>query len=169
MYFNDHDLNAGDAVQLINHDDDDTIKDGTVVSITPAKRKEEEQYWKFSEQEQEDMRDHALVKWEDGTESEVVADDLEPRDSELERDFRVNAYTAQKLINAKMAEAEAAVDEACKIAEQYGVSFGASVSPLSQTFKVSLPEKYEELDSDFVQNICDVYGEYDGWQHSAVC
>lgn len=168
MYLNDHNLKSGDQVQLINHDDD-TIRDGVIVSIAPATRKEEARYWTFSEEEQDAMRDHALVKWEDGTESTEVAAELEPRDSELERDFRVNAMTAQRLINAKMAEAEAAVGEACKIADQYGVSFGASVSPLSQTYKVSLPEKYEDLDSEFVQNICDVYGEYDGWQHSAVC
>ena len=167
-YFNDHNLKSGDQIQLINYDDE-SIKDGTVVSILPAKRKEEAQYWKLSEQEQDDMHDHALVKWEDGTESEVVADKLEKRDSELERDFRVNAYAAMKLIDEKMSEASKAVREACKIADQYGVSFRAGVSPLSQTYKVELPSKYEELDSDFVSAICDCYGEYEGWQHSAVC
>lgn len=165
MSYFSHDFKSGDAVQLI---DGDSIKDGTILSITPAKRAEEPQYWKFSQEEQDAMHDHALVKWEDGTESEVVADALAERDSDLEREFRLNVATAQKLIDAKMAEADAAIDEAVKIAEQYGVSFSASVSPLSQTYKVALPEKYEELDSDFVNDLT-AYGEYEGWQHSAVC
>lgn len=167
-YLNYHNLSAGQSVQHVERYPN-RVRDGVIVTLTPAKRAEEREYWKLSEQEQDDMCDHATVKWSDGEVSEMVADDLQKRDSTLEREFRMHAYEGQKLIDQKMAEADAAIGAACKLAEQYGLSFSACVSPLSQTFKVPILEKYEELDSEFLEGIVDASGEYEGWQHSAVC
>jgi hypothetical protein len=162
-------VQVGDRVQF-NHDG--TMEDGEVISVTPAEKERPEDYWRHSEEEQRKFWDTATVRWDNGGESTMSVHELDPQDSELEREFRnVNSEALEK-INAKVAEASAALREAVKISEKYGVPFGAGISFLSNDYyPKSFEDKFGELDSDFVSDITDTYNEYGdyGWTHSAVC
>jgi hypothetical protein len=111
------------------------------------------------------------VKWDDGQEQKDLSPwHVVPEDSALEREFRTKAEEVGKLIGEKLAIASAALDEAEAIAEEHGISFSSGISPLSQTYKAaSAGEKWPGLEQDFMDQVTDSYGEYDGWQHSAVC
>jgi cyanate lyase len=100
--------------------------------------------------------------------------------SELAKEFKALCEDVQKKISAKLAEASKALDEATAIAEEYGVPFDASISPLHNYYVPgSLSEsKFKDLDVEEVCEISGVYGEYiedmfrskyGGWVHSAVC
>jgi hypothetical protein len=162
---------VGDRVQHVDWETR-AVKDGMAVEVTPPKKEKPKNYWDYSEEEQKDFATLVKVKWDDGSESEEDMDDLDPEDSEMERDFRKAAHHADDLIQAKLDEASAAINEAVKIAERYGVPFRSHVSTLSnEYFPRSTEKKYPELDREFIQNITDTYNEYEssGWKRSAVC
>jgi len=162
---------VGDKVQLVSYEDG-SVKDGVVTNIVPPKKPRPEEYWKHSEEEAKEWTTFVDVKWDDDTESQHDQEDLEPQDSELERDFRKTFHYADQLIQAKLDEASAAINEAVKIAERYGVPFHTHVSPLSNEYHPrSLGKKFPKLDHDFMQNVSDTYNEYEstGWKRSAVC
>lgn len=110
------------------------------------------------------------VKWDDGETQQLGQYDVYPEDSEMERAFRLAVSDAHKRIDEKMSVAWAALNEAVKISEETGIPFSAGVSPLSQSYiPESLHEKFPDVDRDFYSDITGAWGEYDGWQHSAVC
>lgn len=167
---------VGDRVQIINNENEDEnggVKDGEVVSITPPKKPRPENWWRSTEEEQKEFTTLVTVKWDDGspnTEHDLM--DLDQEDSEMERDFRKAVHYADEQIQAKLDEAAAALREATKIAERYGVPFTASVSPVrNQYYPRSLEDKFGGIDREFIQNVTDTYNEYDssGWKHSQVC
>lgn len=162
---------AGDRVQIVDYDTNG-VKDGVVVNVIPPKKPKPKEYWRASEEEQKEFTTYVDVKWDDGTESQHDMDDLEEEDSEMERDFRKAVHYADELIQAKLDEASAAINEAVKIAERHGIPFRSHVSPISNHYYPrSLEQKFEGLDKEFVQTITDTYNEYEstGWKHSAVC
>ncbi len=165
----DRELKVGARVQK----DDDVAEPigGVVEAHEPAVRPREREYWKFSEEEQDQMNDHWVVKWDDGSTERVTNPSLE--DNELERKFRKAADEAGKKIQKLLAKASKAIDEAEEIAEKFGVPFSSSVSPLSQAYyPTTTNDLYPDLDRDFIDTVSGAYhsdyGE-DGWQHSAVC
>jgi len=111
------------------------------------------------------------VKWDDGEEQKGLGQwDVYPEDSEMERAFRLAIDDAHKRIDEKMAIARNALNEAVKISEETGIPFSASVSPLSQSYiPDSLSEKFPDVDREFYSDLTGAWGEYEGWQHSAVC
>ena len=111
------------------------------------------------------------VKWDDGTEqSDLSPWHVVPEDSALEREFRLKAAEVGSLIDEKLAIASKALDEAEALAEEHGISFHAGISPLSQSYKAnSAGDKWPDLSEEFMNEITESYGEYGGWQHSAVC
>lgn len=111
------------------------------------------------------------VKWDDGKEETGLSPwHVYPEDTEFEREFRLKAPGILDLIQEKIAIADKAIDEAVALAEEHGVSFSASVSPLSQSYIAgSASDKWPEVSSEFMKEITEAYGEYDGWQHSQVC
>lgn len=110
------------------------------------------------------------VKWDGGEVEQLGRYDVYPEDSEMERTFRLAVSDAHKRIEEKMDKARAALDEAVQISEETGIPFSASVSPLSQSYiPNSLSEKFPDVDRDFYSDITGTWGEYEGWQHSAVC
>ncbi len=111
------------------------------------------------------------VKWDDGEEQKGLGRwDVYQEDTEVERSFRLAVKDAQARIDEKMSEAYAAVEAAVKISEETGVPFSAGVSPLSQSYiPNSLSDKFPGVDREFYSEVADAYGEYEGWQHSAVC
>jgi hypothetical protein len=94
----------------------------------------------------------------------------------LEEKFKAVAAVANELINVKVDEAAKALQEACKISEEYGVPFHSRISFLSQCYT---PTSYAKLfkglgDADdffwefgLEDNQPNEYG--GGWEHSAVC
>lgn len=128
----------------------------------------------MSSEESNDEVDNEVEAEEEaeGEEEEVGEDGLtNTQHDNLVEEFRKHVETAHDLINAKIAIADQALSEAVAIAEEYGVSFYADVSPLGQSYMVDPLDKYEVLDSSLVNDICGTYSEYgyEGWQHSAVC
>src|SRR5579864_907823 len=111
------------------------------------------------------------VKWDDGEEQTGLGEyDVYPEDSEAEREFRLALSDAQARIDAEMSKAWAALEAAVKISEETGIPFSAGVSPLSQSYiPNSLGEKFPGVDREFYSELAGAYGEYEGWQHSAVC
>ncbi len=101
----------------------------------------------------------------------------------IEEDFKavIEAHTGE--INAALRRAVEALDEATDLADKYGIPFYSNISMLGQTYQ---PKSYDKLwnneawrqerdtkddseDDLFTQVTGDYPGEYDGWQHSAVC
>jgi hypothetical protein len=110
------------------------------------------------------------VKWDNGECQNLGQYDVYPEDSEMERAFRLALDDAQNRINEKLRIARAALDEAVEISEETGIPFSAGVSPLSQSYiPNSLSEKFPDVDRDFYSEVAGAWGEYEGWQHSAVC
>ena len=111
------------------------------------------------------------IQWDDG-ELETGLDEyhVNREDSEMERQFRLAVSDAQSRIDAEMDKAWAAIRAAVAISEETGIPFSASVSPLSQSYiPDSLSSKFPGVDREFYSEIAGAYGEYEGWQHSAVC
>lgn len=111
------------------------------------------------------------IQWDDG-ELETGLDQyhVNREDSAVEREFRLAMAGAQARIDAEMDKAWAAIQAAVKISEETGIPFSAGVSPLSQSYiPNSLQEKFPDIDREFYSEISGAYGEYEGWQHSAVC
>lgn len=94
----------------------------------------------------------------------------------LEDEFKklVNEHKAE--IDAKVSEASAALGEAVKLSEKYGIPFSPSISFLHNSYYPNsfYEKKFSELDSDVVTDLTDAYswsdyGDSAGWEHSAVC
>lgn len=111
------------------------------------------------------------VKWDDGQEQKDLSPwHVVPEDSALEREFRIKAEEVGNLISEKLAIASKALDEAEAIAEEHGISFSSGISPLSQSYVAnSAKDKWPDVSEEFMNDITETYGEYGGWQHSAVC
>lgn len=113
------------------------------------------------------------VKWDDGKEETGLNTwAVHSEDSPLEREFRIKAAEVGNLIGEKLAIASKALDEAEAIAEEYGISFSAGVSPLSQSYiAASAEEKWPGVSEEFRNEVTEAYSEYggSGWAHSAVC
>ena len=111
------------------------------------------------------------VMWDGGTEEKGLARwDVHVEDSAMEREYRLAVDAAHDRIYAKLQEAGKLISEAEKISEETGIPFSSGISPLGQSYiPGSLKEKFPDVDTDFAYEVADAHGEYDGWQHSAVC
>jgi hypothetical protein len=92
--------------------------------------------------------------------------------SQLEEEFKAALKIAKDKINAKLAEAMDALVEAENISEEYGIPFHSNISPLSQTYTpASYKKKFGDIPDivDELSNWDNAPGEYEGWEHSAVC
>lgn len=166
---------VGDKVQREN--DDKTFTTGEVTEVhtkTEQRRDYNSSYygWNRSEPKMIDVTfvEKLTVKWADGTEETDSTWHFQPEDNEFERAFRVAADSAADRINEKLDLASQYLSEACKISEETGVPFSSGISFLSQSYMPgSFRDKFPEVDTEFRNSITDAYGEYDGWQHSAVC
>lgn len=161
---------VGDRVQT---DKKDVIRVGAV-SVVDSHQVERTKHDYYSRKETKYMEIEIKsidVKWDDGEEQKGLSQyDVYPEDSEVERAFRLAMNEAQSRIDEKMEEAWKAVNEAVKISEETGIPFSAGVSPLSQSYiPNSLAEKFPGVDREFYSDVSGAYGEYEGWQHSAVC
>lgn len=153
------------------------ISEGTVTELVMGSREKRGSYsydpWNRNAKrapEMEQYVEQVKVKWDDGEEETVSYYDVQDVDSELERTFRLAVNEAQDRIYAKLAEAEKLLDEAVAISEETGIPFGAGISPLSQSYiPNSMSDKFPDVDRSFCTEVADAYGEYEGWQHSAVC
>jgi hypothetical protein len=165
------DPKVGDRVQAYNKDGDPL--DGVIVSILPPKKERTNEYWSLSDKKRLDMTAHATIKWDAGGETDEPVDSIDPEDSELERQFRVEAASVIKKIDKKLAIASKALDEAVELSEKHGIPFSTSVSPLSQSyFPTTFSEKFGDIETDLVDSITGASTEYPedgGWEHSAVC
>jgi hypothetical protein len=93
---------------------------------------------------------------------------------ELEEEFKALVEKHSKEIDEQLEIARKAIQKAQTISEKYGIPFYAGVSPLGQSyFPGSFPEKFGELDSEFVSDTTGAYSEYYndgcGWEHSSIC
>lgn len=89
----------------------------------------------------------------------------------LEDDFKKALEDNVILINAKLSQASALLDEALTISEEHGIPFYSSISHLGQQYTpASFKKLWGELDDQVLENN-DIYiDEYaNGWAHSAVC
>lgn len=100
--------------------------------------------------------------------------------SDLEQKFRDVVEKVKVEIDAHLSEAAKSIRKAEKLAEEHGVPFYSSVSPLSQEYVPStFEEKFGELldaedddgDNEVLEGILGFTPdcETEGWQHSAVC
>lgn len=90
--------------------------------------------------------------------------------SELEKEFKAAAEKYSRLIDAKVAQASQLLSEACDISEEHGIPFESNISFLSQGYvPESFATKFKDLDRDIMYQVTNVYNEYEGWEHSAVC
>lgn len=164
------DWKVGDRVQT---DRDGVIRVG-VVSVVDSHQVERTKHDWYSRKDTKYMETEIKsidVKWDDGEEQKGVGRyDVYPEDSEMERAFRLAMIDAQARIDAEMEKAWAAIKAAVKISEETGIPFSAGVSPLSQSYiPNSLSDKFPGVDREFYSELAGAYGEYEGWQHSAVC
>lgn len=152
---------------------DEIISTGQITDVvTETRERKSYGYRSYSSvSETETVTKAISVKWDDGTEETGLSPwAVSPEDSALEREFRIKTREVQALIGEKLAQAAKALDEAEVIAEEHGISFSAGVSPLGQSYIAeSASEKWEGVSEEFRNEITDTYGEYSGWQHSAVC
>lgn len=174
----DEGLKVGDRVQTDEVVDGKTVYYGGVITaIATEERERQRSRWEsgYSHYGNNTVKETHVtgyhVKWDDGEEEDVSTYGVHVEDSEMERHFRDAVVPdATKRINEKLALAEKYLQEACDISEETGVPFSTGISFLSQSYVPgSFEEKFPEIDRDFMQEVCDVYNEYDGWEHSAVC
>lgn len=173
----DKEWKVGDRVQKSEWSDrKETIHVGVVTEVVTATRERHVSRYSYDYRPNqppvmETYIDKISVKWDDGKEETGLSPwHVHPEDSPLEREFRLKANEVGNLIGAKLAIAEQAIDEAVAIAEEHGISFSAGVSPLGQSYMAaSADEKWPDVSRRFRDEITEAYGEYDGWQHSAVC
>lgn len=96
-------------------------------------------------------------------------------DKTLEEEFEqlVNDHKAE--IQAKVAEASKALQEAVELSKKYGIPFRPHVSFLGNSYypQSFYDGKFAELDSEVVSDLTGAWTNYDsgyaGWEHSAVC
>lgn len=163
----------GDRVQ--REDNDDRILVGVVTDVEYDQREERDDNYGYrysaSQTKTVTYTKSVKVKW-DGSEEEKSYKPyaVHAEDSEMERAYRLAVDDAKTRMNQKLAIARAALDEAVAISEETGVPLSADVSPLSQSYiPQSMQEKFPDVDREFMTELAGGYGEYDGWQHSAVC
>jgi hypothetical protein len=165
------DFKVGDRVQWIDRDTDE-VTGGTIESTIPPKRMKTNDYWRLPQSEQDEMITYANIKWDDNTSDSVDIDDLDPEDTQLEREFRLAAAPVLSEIQRKVTQASKLLSEAVKLSEEHGIPFNSDVSFLGQSYTpTSFSEKYPDLSSDLVYEITEASNEYGdaGWEHSDVC
>lgn len=168
------DWKIGDRVQ---YEADDEIVAGTITALVTGQREVTDynyypSYQKRPAPQKENYTSHVTVKWDDGEEETLDYWDVHPEDSEMERAFRVKAMEVTDLINEELSQAHKHLAAAEKLAEENGISFSSSISPLSQSYVAStFAEKWPDIEEDFANEITEAYSEYGdgGWEHSAVC
>jgi hypothetical protein len=162
-------FNVGDLVQ---YTDDtrifDCVLDEIVLATAPVP--EGTKIWRCDLYDTNDFLDVAKVTLEDGSKKSVNLNFLTPRDSSLEREFRLAETEASRKIDEYLDQARSAINSAVEISEQYGIPFSSSISEIGQRFTPqSFSAKFEDLDQDFLDSF-DIYVPgYSGWEHSAVC
>jgi len=157
-------LKLQDLVQRIEYDH--SIKDGKLLEIIPASKSSKcSNYWSLSSEEQKEYQQHAIVEWLDGTRETLSIEELSPRDNQLEREFRNQAWQIEDRIKDQLEKAREALETAVAISEQYGIPFASNISLISQSYvPTTFGSKYNELDKKLVETITDVYDTYDkGW------
>lgn len=173
-----NDWKVGDRIQKSEWvDHKETIHTGAVTDVvTETREKQSYDRWGgYGRGSQTTVTETFIksisVKWDDGKEETDLSPwHVSPEDSEFEREFRIKSREITDLIGEQLAIADKALDEAVAIAEAHGVSFSSGVSPLSQSYIAnSAKEKWPEVSERFMNEITEAYGEYGGWQHSAVC
>lgn len=166
---------VGDRVQLEKGDE---IRVGAVVAVATEQVERSRRDYSFgygSRSREEKYMETEIksidVQWDDGElQQDMTEYSVNREDSEMERQFRLAIGDAQSRIDAEMDKAWAAIQAAVKISEETGIPFSAGVSPLSQSYiPGSLSEKFPGVDREFYSELAGAYGEYEGWQHSAVC
>jgi hypothetical protein len=118
------------------------------------------------------MITYANVKWDDNTTDCVDVEDLDPEDTQLEREFRTSATSVLDEIQKKVAAGAKLLEEAVALSEAHGIPFNSEISFLGQSyFPESFQEKYGDVNSDIVYAITEATSEYGdaGWEHSDVC
>lgn len=140
----------------------------------------------MSDEERKPYQERVRVRFtDDGTEAEFESFNIARRDSELERNFRLESNGVMAKINEHLTAARNALTMAQELSEKHGIPFSAGISPLSQSY---FPKSFEDMwagkfrDSEddnvvdemyeTVSNITGAHkGEYvdSGWEHSAVC
>lgn len=167
----------GDRVQREEHANGEmTIQVGQVTDVEYDQREKRDYsysygYRRTSAPEMETYTKKVTVKWDD-SDQEVTFEPymVHSEDTEVERAYRLAVKDAQRRMSEKMAIASAALDEAVAISEETGIPLDAGISPLSQCYiPQSMQEKFPDVDREFMTELAGAYGEYDGWQHSAVC
>lgn len=168
--------NVGDRVQTDEVVDGKTVFHvGAVAEVnsTQVERQRYDYYTRKNTPYMETVIENIKVKWDDGEEETLGQYDVYAEDSEMERNFRAIATDAHRRIQEKLSLASKYLHEAVEISDETGVPFHTGISFLSQSyFPGNTQEKFEDLDSDFVNDITGAYhSEYgeEGWQHSAVC
>jgi hypothetical protein len=156
-------------------------KDGIKVGVIADVRTEEVERTRYNhnyvygsrgreEKYYETVTKEVTVKWDDGAEEKFSPYHIHAEDTAMERAFRVTCDEAQARINQKLKEAMDALTEAENISEETGIPFSSGISPLGQSYVPStLDQKHPDIDREFINSVTDSYGEYEGWQHSAVC
>lgn len=179
---------VGSEVQSFEYDESfhSTLQDGVVLDITPAEKEKpyypgtKEVDWHacrhLSKEDMDKTITFATVKWANGTESKVDVEDLQPRDSQFEREFRLALSPNQDKIAEKLREASAALAEAVQLAEDSGTPFTTHISFVRNEYvPKSVKEKFPNVTAEKLQEISQIGSDYhydDGyycWKHSAVC
>lgn len=106
--------------------------------------------------------------------SQIIAINILPDQSELEREFLLLRDTIGERIEQNLIQADNLLKEACRLSEQYGFPFYSPISHLAQSYiPDSINKAYKDLDEDFIYDKIGLSAsdiEYGGgWQHSAVC
>lgn len=100
----------------------------------------------------------------------------------LREEFDVEYDEFNKKVQVHLTKAYNELAKACKLADQYGFSFYSNVSQISQRYVPEngskqkwkpLKDHYDE-DEDYDESLSEAlatgeYGDYGGWEHSAVC
>lgn len=160
---------VGDRVQW--HEGDTFF--GGAISELITETRETPSYGMYRRSTTETFVSKVIVKWDDGEEETLETYDVDPEDTPLEREFRVKAPEIAKMIYEKLELASKYLDEAEAIANEHGIPFSSSISPLGQSYMApTFREKWPDVSKEVMESVTDTYSEYDdyyGWQHSAVC
>lgn len=165
---------VGDRCQWKDRNTDE-VTGGTIESIIPPKMPKPSDWWnssKYSPTHLEAFVTYANVKWDDNTTDAVDIDDLDPEDSELEREFRTEANAHLSEIINLAEQASKILSKAVDLSEKYGIPFDSPVSFLGQSyFPTSFSSRWSDVSNDLVYSITKASSEYsnEGWEHSDVC
>jgi hypothetical protein len=167
---------VGDRVQWIDYEKDTptrgAIHAGVISALTMATREKRNYYNRF-DNATEKYVSHVTVKWDDGEEETLNEYDVQPEDTEMEREFRKVAPSILDQIYEKVALANKYLTEAEQLSEEHGIPFGSGISSLGQDyFPSTFPAKWNEVSKEVMQEVTDTHNEHDsyyGWVHSSVC